>query len=56
MTGSVPAAILRGALRAHLRMTLVYAARYLAPHPIGNPAKVLGDDVPVALGLEIVFL
>ena len=24
--------------------------------PVGDPAKVLGDDVPVALGLEIVFL
>src|SRR6266700_5706099 len=27
-----------------------------APHPLGNPAKILGDDVPVAFGLEIVFL
>src|ERR1700752_1941993 len=27
-----------------------------AAHPFGDAAKVLGDDVPVAFGLEIVLL
>src|SRR5690349_4046173 len=29
---------------------------FSAPHPVGDPAKILGDDVPVASGLEIIFL
>src|SRR6202171_60948 len=31
-------------------------SRSLAPHPVGYPRKILGDDIPIAVRLEIVFL
>src|SRR5229473_364630 len=31
-------------------------ARLLAAHPVGYPRKIPGDDIPIALRLEIVFL
>src|SRR6202022_2939614 len=45
-----------GPFGASRRMTAGYSAPPSTPHPVGDPVKILGDDIPIAGRLEIVLL